>query len=305
MDDGSTDGTFDLLQTYVPRITVFRQKNMGLGGTLDELCARATGELVARLDSDDIWHPRYLEAQRTLFEKHPNAVALFTGHVDFDGDGGFGWTFDPLAATYEPEIIQPLDFLKQYDRAQGRFLSMSYCCVPRAALARMGPQPFKVRVAEDVYFLHRAARFGPVIYFPAPLAAYRFREGSLASNRLSVVQNVVRVLETLQHESKGLRDPGVRRAFKDCLAVRKREYAKLLMGAGKAREARRQICSTLSNTNHPVSLAKSLGILLVSCLPATLHPRWPSPHRVLAENPVSNEPSSSARDFNHGGRSVI
>jgi len=39
--------------------------------------------LIAFLDSDDIWHAKYLEVQQQVVLKYPNAVGFFTGHVDF------------------------------------------------------------------------------------------------------------------------------------------------------------------------------------------------------------------------------
>lgn len=59
----------------------------------------------------------------------------------------------------------------------------------------------------------------------------------------------------------------------------RRQYAKRLMGVGGTNEARSQLLKSLSNSNHPVSLTKTLGLLLLSYMPATLQPTWPPPLR--------------------------
>src|ERR1035438_3408854 len=69
-DDGSTDNTADLLESYKPRVTVFRQSNQGAAHARNFLCAQARNDMLAFLDADDIWHPRYLEVQQRLIERH-------------------------------------------------------------------------------------------------------------------------------------------------------------------------------------------------------------------------------------------
>src|SRR5580658_2014305 len=57
MNDGSTDETSEILESYKSLVQVFRQENSGLAAARNALFRRATGDLVAFLDADDIWHP--------------------------------------------------------------------------------------------------------------------------------------------------------------------------------------------------------------------------------------------------------
>ena len=66
-DDGSTDGTWRVLTRVArsdPRVVPIRnERNLGLAGTLNRMVRHARGELVARLDADDIALPQRLERQ--------------------------------------------------------------------------------------------------------------------------------------------------------------------------------------------------------------------------------------------------
>src|SRR5690242_2977109 len=60
VDDGSTDGTAAVAQTLVnsdPRVRLVQRTNGGLPAALNAGFGAARGEYIARLDSDDIWHP--------------------------------------------------------------------------------------------------------------------------------------------------------------------------------------------------------------------------------------------------------
>ena len=69
VDDGSTDDTFARLSAYGSKIKVFRQPNQGVACARNFLCHQATGDLVAFLDADDVWHPDYLKTQFNQFEQ--------------------------------------------------------------------------------------------------------------------------------------------------------------------------------------------------------------------------------------------
>lgn len=63
VDDGSTDGSLDILKSYEkkePRITVIRQKNRGPGIARNRGISQAVGEYIVFVDSDDVIQQDYL-----------------------------------------------------------------------------------------------------------------------------------------------------------------------------------------------------------------------------------------------------
>jgi glycosyltransferase involved in cell wall biosynthesis len=107
IDDGSDDETLSVLQEYTDdRLRVRHyDESLGLAVRLNEGLLRCTTEFVARMDADDVSHPRRLEAQLSFMKENPEVAVCGTG-VRFTGDwhGRYGCPFttqDDLSAfTY-------------------------------------------------------------------------------------------------------------------------------------------------------------------------------------------------------------
>jgi len=76
VDDGSTDGTFEYLNSLFKNIRLFRKENAGPGAARNYGSARALGEYVAFLDSDDVWYPWTLETFASLIKKYQKPTIL-------------------------------------------------------------------------------------------------------------------------------------------------------------------------------------------------------------------------------------
>ncbi len=74
IDDGSTDGSGDLARSVQdPRVSlVSLPENRGLVWALNEFARTARGEYLARMDADDLMHPRRLERQVAYLDEHPD-----------------------------------------------------------------------------------------------------------------------------------------------------------------------------------------------------------------------------------------
>jgi glycosyltransferase involved in cell wall biosynthesis len=70
-DDGSTDGTADIVERYPHAVVYVRQENSGPAWARNLGLSVATGEFIAFLDADDLWHPQKLERQIACFEACP------------------------------------------------------------------------------------------------------------------------------------------------------------------------------------------------------------------------------------------
>jgi glycosyltransferase involved in cell wall biosynthesis len=278
LDDGSSDDTVSILHAFEPRITLMQQENGGVANARNKLCKCASGDLIAFLDHDDLWHPRYLEVQVGVFERYPHAAAFFTDHVNFRGYGNYEWNPTP-ADSDQIESIGALEFLRRYNRTTGLFASMSYCCVPKRTIAEIGCEPFKLSGVDDSYLCTLLPLCGPVIYVHAPLVAYRVIGEAQSVNRLKMYALWAQVFELLNGRYEKQTSRALKDSFRAAFASRRRSYAKVLMGAAKTAEARQQLWQSIGNSSSLSSISKSLALLLFTYMPAPFQPKWPSSHR--------------------------
>jgi glycosyltransferase involved in cell wall biosynthesis len=72
VDDGSTDDTEDMISRFQPGIIYIRVQNGGVSRARNIGIRRSSGELIAFLDSDDLWLPGKLKRQVEYFQKNPD-----------------------------------------------------------------------------------------------------------------------------------------------------------------------------------------------------------------------------------------
>jgi len=81
VDDGSTDHTSDVLDSYGDDIKVLFQKNKGVSAARNLGIAEASGKFIAFLDSDDLWLPQKLALQIEFINQTPDALICQTEEV--------------------------------------------------------------------------------------------------------------------------------------------------------------------------------------------------------------------------------
>lgn len=77
VDDGSRDGTRDVLDRFGDRIVALTQSNSGQAVAVNNGLAIARGELIGFCDADDLWTKRKLETQLALLEREGGVDAVF------------------------------------------------------------------------------------------------------------------------------------------------------------------------------------------------------------------------------------
>jgi len=78
VDDGSTDGTRDVAARYGDQVRYLWQPNAGPPQARNRGLTAATGDFVAFLDADDLWHPEKLERQMARFDARPELELCVT-----------------------------------------------------------------------------------------------------------------------------------------------------------------------------------------------------------------------------------
>jgi glycosyltransferase involved in cell wall biosynthesis len=82
VDDGSKDLSWQTLQRLAaqdPRIRIFQQPNAGPAAARNRALREARGARIAFLDSDDTWHPEFLDAMAATLDADPGAGIAYCG----------------------------------------------------------------------------------------------------------------------------------------------------------------------------------------------------------------------------------
>lgn len=179
-DDASADGTLDVLRSfYDSRISLAAfEENQGLSSAMNATIARATGEYVAILNSDDWALPDRLARQAAFLDANPGVAAVFGRPLVVDERGQPRNTED---------VFAPLAHIHDFDRASWlkRFFYHGNClCAPtamirRAVLEEVGLYDRRLTNLQDFDFWIRMLVAGlniHVLALPA-LTAFRIRDG--------------------------------------------------------------------------------------------------------------------------------
>ena len=141
VDDGSTDDSLEVIERYAgPRLHVVRQQNGGIGAARNRGLADATGELVAFLDSDDIWERDKLERQLRAIEESDGLQLVFGHIVEF----------------LSPDRAADLAGTLQIGTDPMPGLCATTLLLRREALRRIGSFDEKLRVGEFIEWMARA-----------------------------------------------------------------------------------------------------------------------------------------------------
>lgn len=90
VDDGSTDGTAEALdREFGSRIVVLRQANAGVSAARNAGLSRASGSILAFLDSDETWEPEKVARQLAWLDARPDHGMVLCDVRWFDAAGRF------------------------------------------------------------------------------------------------------------------------------------------------------------------------------------------------------------------------
>jgi glycosyltransferase involved in cell wall biosynthesis len=81
VNDGSTDDTPLVLQSFGDKIRIIHQENRGVSAARNTGIKNSKSKWIAFLDSDDIWLPEKLHLQIQFFENHPDARICQTEEI--------------------------------------------------------------------------------------------------------------------------------------------------------------------------------------------------------------------------------
>jgi glycosyltransferase involved in cell wall biosynthesis len=180
IDDGSTDGTQQVLESFVNKIKLIIQPNSGVSSARNAGLRVARGQWVAFLDSDDEWTEDYLSTLMSQAEEFPHAVAHIANAVTVLPDGGRSSLFVETRLLCRFKAKTSLVFerpLAVIVKHAPWFLQASI--MRRDVLLRAGTFNTELSIAEDLDVISRVALIGPFTFIRKELVEIYRREESI------------------------------------------------------------------------------------------------------------------------------
>ncbi|WP_161988080.1 glycosyltransferase family 2 protein [Variovorax guangxiensis] len=183
-DDGSIDDTSNVVaQISDPRLSfVANPFNRGAGIVTNELIARARGEFIALLNSDDEWVADKLERQVRMLDEDPSLAACFTRAQWIDSEG----------KALGDDQVEYGDVFNKENRSQAMwlrwfFFSGNCLCHPSVLIRKdcydvLGDYDNRLRQLPDFEMWVRLVKRWPIHIMSERLLRFRILPGENASS---------------------------------------------------------------------------------------------------------------------------
>jgi glycosyltransferase involved in cell wall biosynthesis len=170
VNDGSTDGTADILESYGRKIIAISQPNRGRSAARNAGLAIARGEYIAFLDADDEWVAHKLATQIPALDSDPGCVLVYSNAVGVDGEGKvFQSSIQQSGYTHAPTLEEL--------RKNGIWPSVTSSWLMRRsaieACGRFAESFGRHWGEEDALLFFQARHLGSFHYEPECLVRYR------------------------------------------------------------------------------------------------------------------------------------
>lgn len=169
MDGGSTDQTVEIIKRYESDIAYWvSEKDGGQTNAINKGFAKATGEIVCWLNTDDFYSPVALEVAADTFSKHPEAAVVYGDYFVLRANGEIiykpkiSFHYRTALYAYLP-IAQPASFFS------------------KSAVDETGALDESLHLCMDYDFFLRLSKIGDMVHVPVALAYFRLHDSSKSS----------------------------------------------------------------------------------------------------------------------------
>src|SRR4051794_8286604 len=167
VDDGSTDGTPEVLASFGDAIRVIRRPNGGLNAATSTGMEHATGEFITFLDADDEWQPNRCRVLAEALIANPDAGLAYGDMEVVDTDG----------RTVAPSFREAYRIEPRAGRVLGRLLAGNFISagslMVRSSLRELYHPIPDVAAWQDWWIASRVATVADVVPIAEPVNRYR------------------------------------------------------------------------------------------------------------------------------------
>ena len=168
VDDGSTDDSVKIIESFGDKVKLIKQENGGVGKARNTGIKNSAGSYIAFLDADDVWLPKKIELQVKFFETHAEIGLVTAATREFDADrntiteyldGKGGWCAEDLLLFNQRVVNGP----------------GSSSLIKREVVEQVGgfDENKQMHPSEDWEFCYRVAQKYKLGFLPEILVEYR------------------------------------------------------------------------------------------------------------------------------------
>ena len=186
VDDGSTDDSVAVIQSYENRIIPVLKKNGGQASAVNAGFAASSGEIICLLDADDLFLPEKVSCVVDVFQKFPDIDWFFTESAALKNDEILNvellTIFQQIREKSPKTESGKIDFRENIKSGQVPDFtpSMSNLCFSRRGLKEIFPLPeirgISGRAISDLYIHSLAVGLGTGCFTKQDLGIYRLHE---------------------------------------------------------------------------------------------------------------------------------
>jgi glycosyltransferase involved in cell wall biosynthesis len=210
-DDGSTDGTGELIRSFAAKAPFLvrllaNERNLGVNGNFDRAIAACNGEIILPCDQDDVWLPQKIEKMTDALMRHANAAMVISNSEIVDQN------LQPIGRNLYAIKFPPAEHLHRRGVGTIRFLLTNWAVAGHTMAFRKIPAlatPASRIAADCTYDFVRALVAGAtrdVVTIPDRLTRYRRHEAQVTSRGALLPTRVEQLLRKIGNVFGNKRD---------------------------------------------------------------------------------------------------
>jgi len=203
VDDGSTDGSRDLISSYGSRLTAVFKKNGGQASAFNAGVAASRGDILCFLDSDDYFHPNKIARIAEVYRSLDPAKPLMVHHLLRVCRTGMQPDPQELFGVIHDNPLNLADYARKYKFLHYAASPTTGISINRRMADLLFPIPENIRISADCFIVYGASLVGELHHISDVLGGYRIHGNNRWCNGRSVRQKAgstgwsVEFIETL------------------------------------------------------------------------------------------------------------
>lgn len=207
VDDGSTDGSVDVVKNWQPtrgpQVTLIEQENQGASTAMNVAIQNADADLIAPLDSDDAFLPGHLERLESAFKRHPDLAVCSgnSGRLDklphFKRMGFENSVFDDMEYDEEQDGLRIIRGSAYRIMLKGAFIPTCSTLFSKKKAEQAGLYDESMRTCYDTDFWLRMSKQGRFAFFMEKISLVRKHDDNL-THRRHIVSQIMSYIETYE-----------------------------------------------------------------------------------------------------------